>query len=354
MKLRKVASFVICLAVVMGLLAGCSKGNSANSSVKEEGEGKTPTQQAPKDVKLTFFNTSAEVNTVFEELFKKYHELNPNVTIELIPTPIGGAQLEKFQSLLASGNPATIVNLDAGTILQYKDDFLDLEPEKAKYEALTNPGAIDGALLDGQFLGIPWTAQGYGLLYNKRVVEEAIGGTFDPTSVTTRDDLEALFKKIEAAGMAPVMVHGADWSLGAHYLGLTYSLQSQSVDDNRKFVEELKNGKVNLTENPQFTGLMDTFDLLKTYNARKSDPLVADYNRDSADFAKGSAAFYFMGDWSWAVIGTLEGRDEEFGIIPLPISNNPDDFGNAQVAYSEPKLFAVDDSKSTPEQQEAA
>ncbi|GGF70461.1 ABC transporter substrate-binding protein [Paenibacillus albidus] len=353
MKLRKYASFVICLALVMGVLAGCSKSNSPNNSAKE-GEGEAQTQQASKDVKLTFFNTSAEVNTVFEELFKKYNELHPNVTIELIPTPIGGAQLEKFQSLLASGNPATIVNLDAGTILQYKDDFLDLEPEKAQYEELANPGAIEGALLDGQFLGIPWTAQGYGLLYNKRTVEEAIGGTFDPASVKTRDDLEALFKKIEAAGKAPVMVHGADWSMGAHYLGLTYSLQSQNVDDNRKFVEELKNGKVNLTENPQFTGLMDTFDLLKEYNARKSDPLVADYNRDSADFAKGNTAFYFMGDWSWAVIGTLEDRDDEFGIIPLPISNNPADFGNAQVAYSEPKLFAIDDSKSTPEQQEAA
>ena len=83
--------------------------------------------------------------------------------------------MEKFQSLLASGNPATIANLDAGTILQYKDKFLNLDSEKSTYESLTKPGAVDGALLDGQFLGIPWTAQGYGLLYNKRVVEEATG-----------------------------------------------------------------------------------------------------------------------------------------------------------------------------------
>ncbi|WP_019912100.1 ABC transporter substrate-binding protein [Paenibacillus sp. HW567] len=352
--MRKGASFTICLALVFSLLAGCSKSNSTSNSAAATGEPAKGETQTAKDVKLTFFNTSAEANTVFEELFKTYHELNPNVTIELIPTPIGGAQLEKFQSLLASGNPATIANLDPGTILQYKDKFLDLESDKAKYEGLTKPGAIEGALLDGKFLGIPWTAQGYGLLYNKRAVEEAIGGAFDPATVKTRDDLEALFKKIEAGGTAPVMIHGADWSLGAHYLGLTYSLQSQKVDDNRKFVEELKNGKISLADNPQFTGLMDTFDLLKKYNARKSDPLVADYNKDSADFAKGASAFYFMGDWTWAVIGTLEGRDKEFGIIPLPISNNPDDFGNSQVAYSEPKLFAIDNSGSTPEQQEAA
>lgn len=360
-------NLAICLLLLLSLLAACSSsnnsnnaanngaGNNASNAANEEGSGTANEKEEPaKEVKLTFFNTSAEVNTVFEELFDTYHELNPNVTIELIPTPIGGAQLEKFQSLLASGNPATIANLDAGTILQYKDSFLDLESEKARYEELTKPGAVEGALLDGKFLGIPWTAQGYGLLYNKRAVEEAIGGTFDPASVKTRDDLEALFKKIEAAGKAPVMLHGADWSLGSHYLGLTYSLQSPNVEDNRKFVEELKNGAVDLASNPQFTGLMDTFDLLKKYNARKNDPLVADYNKDSADFANGEAAFYFMGDWTWAIVGPLEGRDEEFGILPVPISNNPEDFGNTQIAYSEPKLFAIDNSGSTPEQQEAA
>ncbi len=348
--------------MLLSVLAGCSTGNkNAKESAAPEASspsassGSSPSASQPaKDVKLTFFNTSAEVNTVFEELFKTYRELHPNVTIELIPTPIGGAQLEKFQSLIASGNPATIANLDPGTILQYKDKFLDLESEKAKYEQLAKPGAVDGALLDGKFLGIPWTAQGYGLLYNKRVVEEAIGGSFDPASIQTRSDLAAVLEKVEAAGKAPVMIHGADWSLGAHYLGLTYSLQTGNVEENRKFVEDLKNGSVSLTDNPQFMGLIDTFDLLKKYNARKKDPLVADYNKDSADFAKGEAAFYFMGDWTWAVVGPLEGRDQEFGIVPVPISDNPSDFGNTHVAYSEPKLFAIDNSGSTPEQQEAA
>ncbi|MDU4697670.1 MAG: ABC transporter substrate-binding protein [Paenibacillus sp.] len=357
MNKSKGLKMMVCLVLLLSLLAACSKGNDASSNppaAPTNNQGGEPAQQTEKEVKLTFFNTSAEVNEVFEKLFQTYHELHPNVTVELIPTPIGGAQIEKFQSLLASGNPATIANLDAGTILQYKDSFLDLESEKAKYEELTKPGAVDGALLDGKFLGIPWTAQGYGLLYNKRAVEEAIGGAFDPASIKTRNDLEALFEKIEAAGKAPVMIHGADWSLGSHYLGLAYSLQSANVDDNRKFMESLQTGEVKLIDNPQFNGLLDTFDLLKKYNARKSDPLVADYNKDSADFAKGDAAFYFMGDWTWAIVGPLEGRDQEFGVIPVPISNNPDDYGNSQIAYSEPKLFAIDNAGSTPEQQEAA
>ncbi|MGG4143725.1 ABC transporter substrate-binding protein [Paenibacillus algorifonticola] len=352
MKRSKVIILGVCMALVFSLLAACSKNNSTSND--SEASSGSNSSQSSKEVKLTFFNTSAEINTVFENLFKVYKQEHPNVTIELIPTAIGGEQLQKFQSLLASGKPATIANLDAGTIYQYKDKFLDLESEKEKYENLALPGAIDGALLDGKFIGVPYTAQGYGLLYNKRVVDEAIGSSFDPSTIKTRSDLEALFKKIEAAGKAPVIIHGADWSLAAHYQGLAYSLQSNNVEENRKFVEELKQGTVDLSTNQAYNGLMDTFDLLKKYNARKADPLVADYNKDSADFAKGEAAFYFMGDWSWAVIGPLEGRDKDFGILPVPISDNAADFGNSQVAYTEPKLFAIDNSGSTPEQQEAA
>ena len=44
---------------------------------------------AEGEVKLTYYSTSAEVNAMFEQMFVKYHELNPNVTVELIPTGVG-------------------------------------------------------------------------------------------------------------------------------------------------------------------------------------------------------------------------------------------------------------------------
>lgn len=357
MNITRKFKFIFSLVLLIGLLVACSTGdnnNDASTNNESTNNDVSSTNNDGEEVELTFFNTSAEINTVFEDLFKVYEDSNPNVKIELIPTPIGGAQLERFQSLIASGSPATIANLDPSTIYLYKDHFLNLESEKEKYENLTTPGAVDAALLDGEFLGIPWSAQGYGLLYNKRVVEEAIGGDFDPDSVNTIDDLEALFEQIESSGVPPVLIHGADWSIGAHYLGLAYSLQSPDVEENRQFIDELKNGNVELANNPQFNGLMDTFDILKKYNIRKDDPVVADHDKDSSDFATGEVAFYFMGDWVWSTIGNFENRDEEFGVIPVPISNNPEDFGNTQVAFSEPKLFGIDDSGSSPEQQAAA
>jgi len=143
-RIRSFAFLSLCAILLVGLLAACSggkndKANSGGSSTSGSTGGGTESKPdsssgSGKEIKITFFNTSAEVNTVFEELFARYHEINPNVTVELIPTPIGGAQIEIFQSRLASGNPPTISNLDAGHILLYKDKFLDLESVKAKYE----------------------------------------------------------------------------------------------------------------------------------------------------------------------------------------------------------------------------
>jgi len=354
MKFKMASIFKLMVIALLSMLIACSDDSSSADGNSNSGDNANVNQEQDEEVKITFFNTSAEVNEVFENLFDKYQEINPNVTVELIPTPVGGAQIERFQSLLASGTPATIANLDAGTILQFKDHFLDLEAEREKYEELTTPGTVDRVMLDGKFLGIPWTSQGYGLLYNTRVVEEVIGGDFDPSTIRTRDDLESLFEKIDATGKAPIIVHGADWSIGSHYSGLAYALQSKDINENQAFLEELKNGNVDLSENAQFNGLMETFELLMEYNLRKNDPLVSDVNLDGADFANGESAFYFMGDWAWSIIGQLEGRDDEFGVLPVPISNNPDDYGNSQVAFSEPKLFAIDDTESTEAQQQAA
>ena len=63
--------------------------------------------------------------------------------------------------------------------------------------------------------------------------------------------------------------------------------------------------------------------MLVKYNLRKDDPLVADYNADNASFGAGECATFFMGDWMWTVLGTLENKDTEYGYIPVPWSNDP-------------------------------
>lgn len=303
------------------------------------------------EVKLTYYSTSAEVNATFEEMFARYHELNPNVTIELIPTGVGQGQQEQLQSLYASNNAPSFMNVDPSTALDYKEYLYEYDPNTEWFQYY-NEGSLEAGKFDGKILGIPFSTQGYALAYNKRVVEGIIPG-FDPTTITTQDALRDFFETIQAAGVAPTMIHGANWSVGCHYLGLVYAVHSPETRGGEEFIESLIDGG-DIAADPLFQGYMDTFDMLIEYNYNKADPLVGDINADDQAFANGECATFFMGDWMWAIIGTLENKDLDYGFIPLPWSNDAEAYGNSQVVVSMPKVMSIDASQNTPEQQAAA
>lgn len=359
MRHKRLLSVALAVLMLTALLTACT----AKPSDSEPGEpavsdSTPPESDAPEDtaepVTLTYYSTSAEVNSMFEEMFAAYHEMNPNVTIELIPTGVGEGQSEKLQSLYASGNAPTFMNIDPSTALEYQSNLLPITEENAPWTDLMIDGAIEAGKLGGTVLGVPFTIQGYALLYNKRVVDEVYDGAFDPAAINTQDALREFFETLDAAGVAPTMFHGANWSVGCHYLGLAYAAQGPATSDGTGYIEALIAGEKNIADSDIFQGYMDTFDLIAQYNYNKQDPLVGDYNKDIQAFASGQCATFFMGDWAWTVITSLEEKDTEYGFIPVPWSNDPAAYGNSQVVMSMPKIMCVDASQSTPEQQAAA
>ncbi len=354
---RVLLAMVLVLVIVSMLFTACGQAPavtdpSSSASPSSSSSADPTTKDQP--VKLTYFNTSAEVNTMFEKMFVRYNEINPNVTIELIPTGIGEGQQEKLQSLFASGNGPTFMNIDPANVIEYQDRLLELTYENAPWLNQASDGAIEGGTFGGKILGAPWSVQGYGLLYNKRVVDEVYNGQFDPATINTRDALKAFLEKIEAAGIPATMLHGANWSLGGHYLTLSYAVQGPATTDGTGFIDNIKAGTQKIEDSPIFQGYMDTIDLLAKHNYNKADPLVGDFNKDILAFGEGKCATFFMGDWAWTSMVELENVDQEYGFIPVPWSNNPDDYGNTDVVMVLPKFQVIDQSQNTPEQTKAA
>lgn len=354
---RILFAMVLVLVIISMLFTACGQAPSAT----DPGSSSSPSSSSSADpaakdepIKLTYFNTSAEVNTMFEKMFERYNELNPNVIIELIPTGIGEGQQEKLQSLFASGNGPTFMNIDPANVIEYQDRLVELTSENAPWLSHASDGAIEGGTFGGKVLGAPWSVQGYGLLYNKRVVDQVYNGQFDPATINTRDALKAFLEKIEAAGIPATMLHGANWSLGGHYLTLSYAVQGPATTDGTGFIDKIKAGTQKIEDSPIFQGYMDTLDLLVKHNYNKADPLVADFNQDILAFAQGKCATFFMGDWSWTSMVELENIDTEYGFIPVPWSNNPDDYGNTEVVMVLPKFQVIDKSQNSEEQVKAA
>jgi raffinose/stachyose/melibiose transport system substrate-binding protein len=339
-KSKFLAASMLGVTLALALVTGCS------------GKQKGVADDAGKTTKLTYYSTSAEVNSMFEEMFLRYHEINPGIIIELIPTGVGQGQQEQLQSLYASGNAPTFMNIDPANVLDYQDKLLVFDDNTPWFRYLA-AGAVDAGKFDGKIYGVPFSTQGYALNYNKRVVETVIPG-FDPGSINTRNGLEAFFETLDAAGVSPTMLHGANWSLGAHYLGLVYAVHSPETEGGKAFIEGLMAGTIDIAQDKIFQGYMDTFDLLVKYNYNKEDPLVGNIDIDDQAFAQGKSASFFMGDWAWTIIGQLENKDNDFGFIPVPWSNDPNDYGNSQVVVTMPKVMCIDASQNTQEQQKAA
>nr|WP_027092974.1 ABC transporter substrate-binding protein [Cohnella thermotolerans] len=351
-KIKGLQVLILSLLVVMVVTACGGNGGGKDTNASDSGNGAGNASASGKAVKITLLNSKGEIQTQLEDAAKAFHEDNPNITLEIQAVPTGGSPFERASALYASGNPPTMIMLDTGDVEKFKDRILDLSGEKWMADTVAN--ATDLTTFDGKNYAFPLAIEGYGFIYNKAVVDKAAGGSFDPSTITTTSALENLFKQIEASGKKALVISPMDWSLGAHYLPLAYAGQSKDPAEVNKFLDSLKAGTADLANNKVFNGLMDTFDVMMRYNLDQKSPLSGAYERGPEVLGKGEVGIWFMGNWAWPQISGFDTANGQYGFLPVPISNNPDDYGNQEISAAVSKRIVIDKEKSTPEQQEAA
>lgn len=302
-------------------------------------------------IKITFMSTKGEINPQLEEVFRNFSKDFPNITVELIPVGAGQSPFEKLSTMYASGNAPTIAMIDPNDVEKFKNNFLDLSAERWTKDALK--GALDDVTFDGKVYAFPFALEGYGLIYNQQVIEKAIG-KFDPRTIRTRNSLENLFMRLRLKGVTPIVISPLDWSLGAHFLTIAYAAQSRDYEAVKKFISDLKAGKVNLVNNKVINDLLDTFDMLRKYNYLKDSPLAGTYEQGAQLLAQGKVAFWFMGNWAWPLIEEVNPNNKAYGFVPVPLNNDPNNFFNQAIVALPTKMLCIDIKNNSKEQQEAA
>jgi len=343
MKQRKflsvLMSVLVFIVMIASLFSGCKKSTSNDSG-----------SSSAKKVKITILNSKNEIQVPFESGVKEFQKKYPNIEVSVSLCPAGQSPFEKLSSMTASGNAPAIAIIDGGDLPKFESNCVDLSGEKWVSDA-QNGMLDDTKSKDGKIIAFPLTVEGYGVMYNKTVLDKA---GVDPASIKTRKDFEAALKKVkESLGTEPLELSPMDWSLGNHFLPVGYVTQdkdSAKIDD---FIKGLKSGSVKLSSNTALNGVFDTFDMMKNYNRGKKDPLASTYEQGAAVIAKGTVGFWFMGNWAWPEI-TKTSANADLGFIPLPISDNAADYGNSQIAAGVTKFAFVDKSQNNADQQKAA
>jgi raffinose/stachyose/melibiose transport system substrate-binding protein len=243
---------------------------------------------------LTIFQNKVEIDSVLRDYAEAWGEKN-NVKVDVKTcggdTCAYGTQiLAEFQ---ADEQPDIFVIEGMGGYDLYKDNILDLSGE-----AWTSDTDLE-FVVDGKTYGFPVAVEGWGMAYNKDILDAA---GVDPDTLTSQAAYATAFQAVQdyydanniTDGIVVSMAAGSgmEWVTGLHnfngYLssGLDYS--------DRTVIDKLNNGEVDAQRLAEYA---DWVELLFNY----SDPTIllsGTYDDQVGAFASGKAAFLHQGNWT--------------------------------------------------------
>lgn len=286
------------LAAITGLSL---LGLSACSSQGESTDGK---------VTIEYFNQKGEMVDTLREIAKDFEKENPNVHVKVVNVPNAG---EVLKTRVLAGDIPDVVNI-------YPQSIELQEWAKAGYfEDLSNKDYLkrvknhyaDKYAIDGKIYNIPYTANAYGIYYNKDKFKEL--GLKVPE---TWEEFEELVDTIIAKGETPFAIAGADtWTLnGYHQLAL-----ATATGGGKEANDYLRFSKPNAIKSSDSV-LKDDFrllDLFRKKGAMQTNWQGAGYTDVVGAFARGDALMTPNGSWA---ITAINAQDPNFnvGTFPFP------------------------------------
>ena len=161
-------------------------------------------------------------------------------------------------------------------------------------------------LADGKVVGFPVAVEGYGMAYNKDILDKA---GIDPATLTNIDAYQAAFEKLDSmkaelgldmvVSMVAGTTTGMTWVTGLHNFNVYLTVGNERNDTT--YIDQVLAGQVDAERFHQYCQYVA---LIFKY----SDPeMLINGTQDSqlAAFANGKAAFYHQGNWMDPSLVTL-------------------------------------------------
>ncbi len=310
----------------------------------------TASMAGPLEI-VTLGTIKPEVAKQFEAAMDDFNTMQDAYRIKSIPLDSTTNAFSKMATLNASGNAPVFLTMGQEAA-EFKDRLLDLSATDLVAKAL--PNTLNVVTEGDKIYGVPVTIEAFGFIYNKAVLDQAVGGSFDPNSIKTRDDLEALFEAIKTnTDAAPLTISPMDWSLGAHYTNVFFTNAADDLAGKLKIISDLEAGSYDLKADKTFGEWVDMFDLMMANNLNAGAPLSPNYDDGALALATGEAGLWFQGNWTYPLLKEIN-PDGEYGILPVPLNSDADDAGNTAISVGVPMYYVVDDSQSTPEERQGA
>lgn len=265
------------------------------------------------------------VDTIFQDYIKKFNESYPNITIEYEAVTDYAEDIKLRLTTDDWGDICGIpTNLQKNEL---EDEFISYGDKKTLDE---NYVLLNNFAYNGNVYGIPSTSNAQGIVYNKKVFEEA-GVTELPKTPT--EFIEALQKIKDNTDAIPLYTNfAAGWTMGAWdaYIG------GCATGDPDFMNYGMVHGENPFADNGDETGPFAVYNILYQAVSQElveDDPTTTDWEGCKGMINNGEIGCMVLG--SWAVVQMQEAGDnaDDIGYMPFPITVDGKQYASAGPDY---------------------
>ncbi|MFB9276180.1 ABC transporter substrate-binding protein [Cohnella cellulosilytica] len=323
----KRALYLLLALTMTAALAACSSGNNsggagsgdtASPSASGATASETPAETAkldPTKVELKVFMSFPRFKDQFESYFaqfkaKQLAEKNIDVTIQL-EMPNADQAKQILQSRLSSGDAPDLYTLHANDIPTYFDAGYVADLTGQPFVGKLYEAVAETVKYEGKVAALPLESLSWGYLYNKKIFAD--NGLTPPQ---TLDEMKAAAEKLQAADVKPfLLAFQESW---IPQLMMALSLGGTVSSAHPDWIDKMNAGEAS------YADVRSVFDIIDLIMANGTDkPFETGNEAGSAEFASGGAAMWVQGPWNAETILKVN-PDMEFGVAPLPVSNDPE------------------------------
>lgn len=296
---KKLLVLVLSLATIMSLcLTGCG--------AKEEATGDYG--------KLTIFQSKTEIMDQLNECVEAFSD-ETGIEVELWETT-GDNYFTDLKTDLSTEAGPTLFSLAPGSESAEMADYLE-DVSDLSFIDKVSAGMVDEKA--DKKVGIPYTLEGFGMVYNESLI--------DGTTLNTTDALIDYLKKAKADGINGLGLSQEDYFLIMHILNTPFAVQ----EDSDAYLASVLAGETRMIDAAAF---QDFAKLMEAIRANCTNPVDVTYDGNCGDFATGKTAMIHQGNWCYSMFADYD-VDFNMGLAAVPVE------GNTKLSVSVPAAWYI-------------
>lgn len=286
------------------LLASCGDTDTAENGTDDgtEVEGTDEGSEAEGSAdRITIFQSKVEISEELEALAVEYEE-ETGVEVEVWGTT-GDDYYQQLQIRLNSDQGPSLFTIGNYTEANLLDSYIYDLSGVPFTENIAENMTME---LDGKLVGAPYGVEGFGLVYNRDLVDEE--------DLADYESFVNVLQEFSEGDVTGLSLSQEAYFLIGHLTNYPFSMQ----DDNVAFIEQVNDGEIDFTEVEEFEAFAQLFEDIREYTI---NPLEVTYDSQIGDFATGRSAMIHQGNWAWGMFADYD-LDFEIGMAPLPLMDN--------------------------------